>query len=101
MLSRRDGSLYMEGVRLADLLAGVETPFYVYSLGQVRQAWRAWEVAAAGLPALLGYAVKANHNPALLRHLAAWGAGAVVASDLELEHALGCGFPPDRVLMHK
>lgn len=100
MLSRRDGSLYMEEVRLADLLAGVETPFYVYSLGQVRQAWRAWEVAVAGLPALLGYAVKANHNPALLRHLAAWGAGAVVASDLELEHALCCGFPPDRVLMH-
>lgn len=100
MLSKRDGFLYLEEVRLADLLARVETPFYVYSLGQVRKAWLAWEGAAAGLPALLGYAVKANHNPALLQHLAAWGAGAVVASDLELEHALRCGFPAARVLMH-
>lgn len=49
---------------------------------------------------MVGYAVKANSNPVLLRILAGLGAGAVVVSDLELRLALQAGFPSEKVLMH-
>jgi diaminopimelate decarboxylase len=101
MLSRRHGSLWVEEVRLTTLLeAGAATPLYVYSLGSVRTAYRAYEGATRGLDGMIGYAIKANHNAALLRELARLGAGAVVVSRHELEHALACGFQGRRTLLH-
>ncbi|MFE9608032.1 alanine racemase [Streptomyces sp. NPDC006012] len=43
------------------------------------------------------FAHKANRSSALLRRLAATGAGVDVASLGELQHALGAGFTPDRI----
>jgi diaminopimelate decarboxylase len=60
----------------------------------------AYAQAVAGLNAIVGYAVKANSNPALLRRLAGFGAGAVVVSDCELRLALESGFAPQQMLMH-
>lgn len=99
--TRREGSLYLEGLRLSRLLdAGLPTPFYIYSLAELRRCWAAWAAATDGMDALVGYAVKANHNALLLRELARLGAGAIVASDVELRHALACGFAPERMLLH-
>ncbi|MFE7276570.1 Y4yA family PLP-dependent enzyme [Streptomyces sp. NPDC057623] len=44
------------------------------------------------------YAHKANRSSALLRRLAATDAGVDVASLGELQHALGAGFTPDRIM---
>ncbi|GID28954.1 Y4yA family PLP-dependent enzyme [Paractinoplanes brasiliensis] len=44
------------------------------------------------------FAHKANRSAALLRQLAATEAGVDVASLAELQHALGAGFTPDRVI---
>ncbi|GAA0479289.1 diaminopimelate decarboxylase [Paractinoplanes deccanensis] len=44
------------------------------------------------------FAHKANRSAALLRRLAATEAGADVASLAELQHALGAGFTPDRIM---
>ncbi|GKQ37577.1 Y4yA family PLP-dependent enzyme [Streptomyces sp. A012304] len=44
------------------------------------------------------FAHKANRSSALLRRLAATDAGVDVASLGELRHALGAGFPPDRIM---
>lgn len=102
--SRRNGSLFLEEVRLSDLLrAGLPTPFFLYSHAQLSRNYGAYAraVADSGLPAaVIGYAVKANHNPAVLRLLRQLGAGAVVVSQLELLHALRQGFDPARMLLH-
>lgn len=91
----------MERVRLSSLLdAGIETPFFIYSAAQLAADWQAYAEAVAGLDAIVGYAVKANSNPALLRRLAGFGAGAVVVSDCELRLALESGFAPQQMLMH-
>lgn len=44
------------------------------------------------------FAHKTNRSAALMRRLAATGAGADVASLGELQHALGAGFTPDRIM---
>jgi len=98
---RENGALFLEQVRLSALLAaGIETPFFVYSAAQLATDWRAYESAVAGRDAVVGYAIKANSNPALLRRLASFGAGAVVVSDHELRLALQSGFATDRMLLH-
>lgn len=97
------GALHVEGVRLERLIAaGIPTPFYVYSDAALRGAFARYAAAVAGLDpaALVCYAVKANHNPVLMRTLSGLGAGAVVVSATELRHALATGFTADRMLLH-
>lgn len=101
VFSRRHGSLYLEGVRLGRLLqAGLPTPFFVYSAEQLRSDFHAYADAVSGLDAVVGYAIKANHNPVLLRRIAGWGAGAVVVSANELRLARETGFPTDKMILH-
>ena len=73
------------------------TPFYVYDLDVVT---RQVDALRGVLPATfdLAYAVKANPNLAVLRHLGDLGLGADVASGGELRHVLRAGFSEDRVV---
>ncbi len=105
---RRDnGSLFLEEVRLSDLLAkGLPTPFFVYSAAQLSADWQAYAQAvagaapgAAGSP-VIAYAVKANNNPVLMQRLRSLGAGATVVSAEELRHAQKLGFAADKLLLH-
>ncbi len=98
---RENGALYIERVRLSALLeAGLETPFFIYSSAQLVTDWKAYAQAVEGLDAVVGYAIKANSNPTLLRLFASFGAGAVVVSDHELRLALESGFLASRMLLH-
>ena len=91
----RDGRL--GGIDPAVLAERFGTPFYAYDLDVVSR-----QVAAlrAALPDAfdLAYAVKANPNLAVLRHLAGLGLGADVASGGELRHVMRAGFEADSVL---
>lgn len=99
--SLRDGALYCDALRVSSLLArGLETPFYLYSMRQLRQNLAAYQSATAGVEAVIGYAIKANHNLALCQALAAQGAGAVVVSAHELRHAQAAGFPAEKIWLH-
>ncbi len=73
------------------------TPFYAYDLDVVSR-----QVAAlrAAMPDVfdLAYAVKANPNLAVLRHLQNLGLGADVASGGELRHVLRAGFDAGQVV---
>ncbi len=93
----------LRGGRLAGLAPAIlaerfGTPAYVYDLDVVT---RQVEELRTALPERfdLAYAVKANPNLAVLRHLAAMGLGADVASGGELRHAVRAGFEPMRVVM--
>jgi diaminopimelate decarboxylase len=73
------------------------TPLYAYDLDVVtRQVAGLRSVLPASFD--LAYAVKANPNLAVLRHLAGLGLGADVASGGELRHALRAGFAGDRIV---
>ena len=87
-----------EGVDLAALAAREGTPLYVYSAPAIRSRIRALRAALAGLDSGIRYAVKANGNLAVLRLLAAEGAGADIVSGGELMRALRAGIAPEAIV---
>jgi diaminopimelate decarboxylase len=95
----RDG-LTMEEVPLAAIAAAVGTPTWVYSAGTLRRRFHALRAALSDpqLPAEIHFAVKANPNLAVLRTLAAEGAGADIVSEGELRLALAAGIDPAHVV---
>ncbi|MGD8279196.1 MAG: alanine racemase, partial [Gemmatimonadota bacterium] len=96
---RRDGDrLHCESVPIADLAAEFGTPLYVYSRNAIRERFRSFDAAFAPLDRLIAYSVKANSNLAVLRELAALGAGADIVSGGELHRALLAGIPAARVV---
>ncbi len=74
------------------------TPLYVYSRAGIEAAFRAYETAFAAVRPRICYAVKANGNGAILRLLAALGAGADIVSGGELLAARRAGFPAERIV---
>ena len=94
----RHGELHAEGVAVAAIAAAVGTPFYLYSAAALTARYRAFSEAFGPRPPLVCYAVKANSNLAVLRHLAGLGAGADVVSEGELRRALAAGIPPERIV---
>jgi diaminopimelate decarboxylase len=93
-----EDGLCAEGVPLARIAEEVGTPAYVYAAGEMRDRYRAFARAFRDLPVLFCYAVKANSNLAVIRLLAAEGAGADVVSGGELERALAAGVPASRIV---
>ena len=94
----RDGRLFAENVDLADIAAEVGTPVYVYSAATLRRHAGVMRDAFAGIETLIAYAMKANSNQAVLRLLAAEGAGADVVSGGELMRALAAGMAPQNIV---
>ncbi len=87
----------MNDYLLTSIAARFGTPTYVYDLDIVSAQV---ERLRAAFPATeLRYAVKANGNGALLRHLAGLGVGAEALTAGELERALRAGFAPERLLL--
>jgi diaminopimelate decarboxylase len=94
----RDGELHCEAVPLARIAEAVGTPVYCYSASALERQYRRFAAAFADRPATLFYAVKANSNLAVIRTLAALGAGADVVSEGEFRRALAAGIPAGRVV---
>ncbi|MFN8630070.1 MAG: alanine racemase [Chloroflexota bacterium] len=92
----RNGRL--AGLAPALLAERFGTPAYIYDLDVVG---RQVDALRRALPPRfdLAYAVKANPNLAILKHLAAMGLGADVASGGELRHVLRAGFDAEQVVM--
>jgi diaminopimelate decarboxylase len=95
-----DGILHVENVPLPRIAEAVGTPVYVYSEAALTDAYDRFAGAldAAGLNALVCYALKANSNIAVVRALTARGAGADVVSGGELERALAAGIAPEKIV---
>ncbi len=85
--------LLMEGVPLNAVADAVGTPTWAISAGSIRTRLAALRRALddAGLPVRVHYAVKANDHLAVLRLVAAGGAGADVVSAGELRRARVAG----------
>jgi len=94
----QDGQLYVEDVPVADIAAAVGTPFYCYSTATLLRHFRLFDEALSGMDHLVCYAMKAASNQAILRTLAAEGAGMDVVSGGEYARAKAAGVPGDRIV---
>ena len=80
---------------LAKIAAQFGTPLYVYSADQILERLALFQQALASRPHLVCYAVKANSSLAILKLLAAHGAGFDIVSGGELHRVLAAA--PDAV----
>ncbi|MDK3016954.1 diaminopimelate decarboxylase [Pseudodonghicola flavimaris] len=94
----KDGVLHAEDVPLPEIAAAVGTPFYVYSTATLLRHFRLFDDALEGMDHLVCYAVKAASNQAILRTLAAAGAGMDVVSEGEYRRARAAGVPGDKIV---
>ncbi len=90
--------LLLEGVPLLAVAAAVGTPCWVMSAGALRARLARLRAATDPAGIHVHYAVKANDHLAVLRLMAAGGAGADVVSGGELQRALLAGMPPGRIV---
>jgi diaminopimelate decarboxylase len=86
---------------LSDLVAqaGQETPVYLYDLDAIALEARSLIAGYGDARHVVAYAVKANSAGSVVRALAAEGTGADVVSAAELEVAMACGIPAEKIVM--
>ena len=97
----KDGYLYCEKLKIKDIQDQIpESPFYLYSLTQITENYSAYQTALEGIESIIGYAIKANNNLTILKHLRELGSGAVLVSGNELRIALAAGFDPKRTVLN-
>ncbi len=94
----QDGRLFAEDVPVADIAAQVGTPFYLYSTATLVRHFRLFDEALSWGPHLICYAMKAASNQAILKTLAAEGAGMDVVSGGEYARAKAAGVPGERIV---
>jgi diaminopimelate decarboxylase len=94
----RDGVLHAENVNLSSLADDVGTPFYVYSNATLERHYQVMDKAFEGTDHLICYAMKANSNQAVIKTMAALGAGMDVVSEGELRRAIAAGVAARKIV---
>jgi diaminopimelate decarboxylase len=99
----RDGTLHAEDVAIADIVASVGSPVYIYSTATITRHYTLYAEAmarAAGSKdkAHIFYAMKANSNIGIVETLANLGSGADVVSEGEIRKAMRAGIPAEKIV---
>jgi diaminopimelate decarboxylase len=94
----RDGVLHAEAVNLRHLAQDIDTPFYCYSTATLERHYDVLSQAFDGLDHAIFYAMKANSNQAVIKTLAAKGAGMDIVSEGELRRARTAGVPGRKIV---
>ncbi len=82
-----------------DRFQQMQTPFYYYDIPLLNQTLQTLQDQLRAHPDYhLHYAVKANANPAILRHIQEAGFGADCVSGGEIQAALDAGFSPQSIV---
>jgi diaminopimelate decarboxylase len=76
----------------------LDTPFYYYNLGLLKQTLEACRAASAKYNFHVHYAMKANFNPKVVATIQAYGFGADSVSGNEVKAAIEGGFSKDKVV---
>ena len=97
-LAYREGELFLEDVRLADLARQHGTPLFVYSKASMLAALDAYRRGLLGRQAHVHYAMKANSSLAVLQVFAQAGCGFDIVSGGELERVIAAGGDPAQVI---
>lgn len=75
-----------------------QTPYYVYDFDHITGQYKELKGAFKARKSLLAYAVKANSNLSVIKHLADLGAGADCVSIGEVKRALKVGIAPYKII---
>jgi len=94
----RNGQLYAEEIKVADLAEEHGTPLYIYSAATLRRHFHAFDSAFGTIPHLTCFSVKCNSNLSVLKLLKDEGAGADIVSGGELHRALSAGIQPNKIV---
>ncbi|MCA9080613.1 MAG: diaminopimelate decarboxylase [Planctomycetaceae bacterium] len=94
----RDGELYCEEVRIADLAHEYGTPLWVYSSAKLLHEYRAIQEAFAEVDPVICYSVKSNSNLSILKLLNSAGCSFDVVSGGELYRVQKAGADTTRVV---
>ncbi len=81
-----------------DLLQTYGSPLYIYDFDAIEQQYTQLKSAFTGRKSLVAYAVKANSNLSLLKHLSELGSGCDCVSIGEVKRALMVGVKPYKVI---
>ncbi len=75
-----------------------QTPYYIYDFDEITKNYKELKEAFKARKSLIAYAVKANSNLSVLKHLKNQGAGADCVSIGELKRALKVGIEPYKII---
>ena len=98
LLKLKKKKLHINNIKLERILKKRKTPFYLYSLNQIRQNVKHINSSFKNFSPLICYAVKANSNLSILKELKKNNLGADVVSVGELKLALKAGIKPNKIV---
>ncbi len=85
-------------INLNSLVQKYDTPLYLYDFDYIEARYAELKEAFEGHKSLISYAVKANSNLSVIRHLASKGAGADCVSIGEVKRALRAGVAKYKII---
>ncbi len=94
----KGNELYAEDIPVADIVAAVGSPVFIYSQATFERHYKAFDEAFAQAPHTICYSVKANSNIAILKLIANLGGGVDIVSGGELFRALKAGIDPKKIV---
>jgi len=94
----RSNSLCIENISALKLTKKYQTPFYCYSLAQLRNNFLRFNNIFKNIKPIICFSVKSNSNLTLLRELRKIGSGADVVSIGELLKAINAGINSKKII---
>ena len=94
----RKNSLCIENIFALKLAKKYRTPFYCYSLAQLKNNYNTLNNAFKTIKPIICFSVKSNSNLVLLKELKKIGSGADVVSVGELLKAIKAGISPKKIV---
>ncbi len=90
--------LHIENISTPSLAKNYKTPFYCYSISQLRNNYYNFKSAFERIKPIICFSVKSNSNLFLLKELKKMGSGADVVSIGELLKAIKAGINPNKIV---
>jgi len=84
--------------KLLELAQANKLPVYVYDRRVITEKYRVLQKAFSALPHQIHYAMKANENEQILKHMLELGVGVDTVSPNEIKRALSVGFQPEQII---
>jgi diaminopimelate decarboxylase len=97
-LKFKNKKLFYENIAISKIANKIKTPFYLYSLSQLRFNFTNFKKTFKTTNPIICFSVKSNSNLRLLSELKKLGSGADVVSIGELKIALKAGISPKKIV---
>ena len=94
----RKNNLCLENISAQKLVKKYKTPFYCYSLSQLKNNYYTLNNAFKAVKPIICFSIKSNSNLTLLKELKKIGSGADVVSVGELLKATKAGISPKKIV---